>query len=220
MNYDELHSIVFAGGYPGYRPEVLELPNGDKRVDAEKRYAHIAEKYLSAYGKWSPGYEVLDAALDKAHALAMKVAHALNVPDAFLPVREFGALRVLEYPAGAHSHPHTDFDLFTLMMYRDQPACFVSQDVPPGYGFNPTGEALFQARKLNAQLHLGELAEQIGLGQATPHLVVPSDKPQHSIVYFAIPDHLAVLPSGLTVGEWLAERMARSRVEVARKEAA
>lgn len=32
-----------------------------------------------------------------------------------------------------------------------------------------------------------------------------------SIVFFAIPDHAAVLPSGETVGEWLEERLARSR---------
>jgi hypothetical protein len=33
----------------------------------------------------------------------------------------------------------------------------------------------------------------------------------HSIVYFSIPNHDAILPDGTTVRDWLNERMARSR---------
>jgi hypothetical protein len=77
---------------------------------------------------------------------------------------------------------------------------------------------------LNRGLHLGELGEAIGLGRATRHSVLPSAYPQHSIVYFAIPDHEARVPGTysaenpdveMTVREWLNERMARSRTAFA-----
>jgi hypothetical protein len=53
----------------------------------------------------------------------------------------------------------------------------------------------------------------VGMGQATPHEVLASETRQFSIVYFAIPDWAAVLPGGVTVLDWLNERMARSRTE-------
>lgn len=210
LDYDRLHSIVFRGDYPGYRPEVRELPNGDGKADAEKRYAHVADKYLeNAWHENQWDTDELYEELKAAHRLSLRVADALQVPAAFRPRLEYGALRVLEYPAGATSNLHTDFDLFTLMVYRDQPECFVAHE--PWTGDTRTDLRLDAARKLNAQLHIGELGELIDLGPATPHEVVASATPQHAIVYFAIPDHAAVLPTGQTVGEWLEERLARSR---------
>lgn len=216
--YDQLAKIVFRGDYPGYRPEVRELPNGDGRVDADKRYAHVASKYLAqasaTLSKREFGF--LWDVLEDAHRLALAVADALGVPALFGPTFSAGALRVLEYPVGATSNLHTDFDLFTVMIYRDQPECFVARDTSC-FGCNEPqrcwdrAHRLHNAKKLNAQLHIGELGELIGLGPATPHEVIASDKPQHAIVYFAIPSHDAVLPGGMTVGEWLAERMSRSR---------
>jgi hypothetical protein len=216
QTYANLHSIVFSGNYPGYRPDVRELPNGDGKVDSEKRYAHIANKYLDQYlaqeGGVSSNHDRLRDALLHATYLAWDVAQTLGVPAAFLPHLRYGALRVLEYPVGATSNLHTDFDLFTLMIYRDQPECFRTFDL--GHHTAPPSEQdrrLGEARRLNAQLHIGELGEVLGLGPATPHEVIASERPQHSIVYFAIPDHAAVLPSGITVGAWIAERMSRSR---------
>ncbi len=216
QDYDRLAEIVFrldAEGkptYPGYHPEVLELPNGDGKVDAQKRYAHVATKYLR---NWHNGDgDTLYYAYSDAWHLALDVSKVLQVPDRFRPALHHGALRILEYPVGATSNLHTDFDLFTIMIYRDQPECFISYDTashkcPPSEQDVRLGEA----RKLNAQLHIGELGELVGLGPATPHEVIASGKTQHAIVYFAIPDHAAVLPSGQTVGEWLTERMSRSR---------
>jgi hypothetical protein len=40
-----LRNIVFQPQYPGYRPTIVESPNGDGKVDTEKRYAHVAPKY-------------------------------------------------------------------------------------------------------------------------------------------------------------------------------
>jgi hypothetical protein len=77
-----------------------------------------------------------------------------------------------------------------------------------------------EARKIDPHLHIGELGELVGLGPATPHKVVPRPYVQRSIVYFAMSDHEMRLPIGntrredggrMTVGEWLKERMARSR---------
>lgn len=239
-DYQTLAQIVFAleadgrPRYPGYRPEVVELPNGDGRADRAKRYAHIATKYLTQAG---PADAVrLNPYLLRAHAEAERVARALGVPEAFMPDIRFSALRVLEYPPGATSARHTDFDLFTLLCYRDRPEWLVRHRTP--------GEIPLHLDALDCVspgLHLGELGEIVGLGPATPHEVVPVyDAPwksaptwpaprmrQHSIVYFALPSHDARFPgpqdssvwtnlpygalAGQTVGQWLSERMARSR---------
>jgi hypothetical protein len=198
-DYQDLYHAVFFTGYPGYRPEIVESPHGDGNLDSYKRYAHVALKY--EHPRWYT-QRWIDGLLMEAHRTAVKVARALNVPEAFMPKLDYGCLRVLEYPAGAGSHEHEDFDLFTLMLYRNAPEHFVSD-------WHAMPEAV---KKLNAQCHLGQLATEIGLGPATKHSVTPCVVgPQHSIVYFAIPDHAARLPSGVTVGEWIAEATARHR---------
>jgi phosphohistidine phosphatase SixA len=202
--YSELHRLVFRDGYAGYRPTVRELPNGDGKVDHGKRYAHVAMKYLPE--RIAGDDAILYCYLARAHQRALAVATALGVPDEFMPDMQYGALRVLEYPAGEGGHAHTDFDLLTLMCYRDQPDRFVSDwhDMPE------------DVQALGHQTHLGEIGELLALGRATRHEVLPSAAPQHSIVYFALPSHAARLSDGRTVGEWLSERMSRSRVEVPR----
>lgn len=200
-DYLALHSIVFSGSYPGYRPDVKELPNGDGKVDGDKRYAHIAEKYLAVFDDAACA-RFLSGFLDRSHEESLRVARELGVPAAFMPRREYGALRVLEYPAEAGGHRHTDFDLFTMLMYRS-PRTHLR--LVGEYGRRAALDAVHDG------LHIGEIGEIIGLGPATPHEVVPSVEPQYSIVYFAIPDHAALLPSGVAVGDWIAERMSRSR---------
>lgn len=203
-DYDVLHGLVFRDGYPGYKPTVKEIPNGDGKVDAEKRFAHIAEKYLT----FREDRFVLLPYLKEAHAEAIRVARAIGIPEAFMPDITRSALRVLEYPPGAVSNLHRDFDLFTLMMYRDQPRCFVAHEVDDD--INP--EAIYALQEKSPLAHFGELAREIGFADPTPHEVTASSVTQHSIVYFAIPRWEAFLPSGETVGQWLAERYARSRV--------
>lgn len=200
--YDAMHALVFRPDYPGYRPTQIEIPNGDGKADAEKRFAHIAPKYFATDQHRAD----LMPFLEKAHSLAETAADVAEVPLEFMPRIEYGALRVLDYPPGAISNLHEDFDLFTLMMYRDQPDRFVAREVAPS-------NALHGIQTVNKQAHLGQLGQEIGLGPATPHEVLPSEERQCSIVYFAIPDWNAVLPSGLTVKDWLNSRMARSRTE-------
>lgn len=199
-DYQALAAIVFRPDYPGNASArgIVEAPHGNGNLDHLKRYSHVAEKYLQ---QWEdPRFmgpqdyqqlEVLWRAYDAAHSRALDVATALGVPEGFWPSFEHSALRVLDYPPGATSALHTDFDLFTINAYRNVPN--------PGL---PAGE-----------VHMGELGELLGLGHATPHHVEASTAPQMSLVYFAIPDHAAVLPSGITVGAWIAERIARSRYE-------
>lgn len=207
-HYEALHQLVFRPDYPGYKPTVQEIPNGDGNVDAAKRYAHVAPKYFATTAQRA----ALAPYLDLAHAAAIRAALAVGIPDAYMPDIRYGALRVLEYPPGAVSHEHEDFDLFTLMCYRDQPDRFVAHDdAAPGREL--PGLPLTRLRRFNKQAHLGQIGATIGLGDATRHSVLASETAQHSIVYFAIPDWAAVLPGGATVKDWLNERMARSRTE-------
>lgn len=178
--------------YPGYKPEVLEAPNGDGKVDATKRYLHIALKYNPP--DWAKEY------LARAHFEACRIAEALGVRPEYYPRVADGTLRVLFYPAGAGSAEHTDFDLFTVHCYRETPEDFERLDP-----VDPRAEAV------DPHVHIGEIGELAGLGKATRHQVPARAYYQPAIVYFAMPDHRAVLPGGLTVGEWLKERYARSR---------
>lgn len=196
--YDALAERVFRLSHPGYRPALAER-HPDGSVDFGKRYAHIAAKYRRP-GARDEGLLLHKAEL-RAHYLAVRVACKLGIPPAWWPDITVGALRVLEYPAGIGGACHTDQDLFTVMMYRDQPEAFVGH-----------GEVPAEAREVNAQFHMGEIGELLGYGPATPHEVLPTSTPQHSIVYFAIPSHHMKLPSGQTVGEWLDVRMAKARV--------
>jgi len=205
-DYARLADLVFKADYPGYKPQVVEIPNGDGKRDDAKRYAHVALKYLTN----RTDRQLLLPYLEVAHGVAQQAALAAGIPAAFMPDVRYGALRVLYYPPGAVSNAHQDFDLFTLMMYRDQPDRFMGHITDTRYG---SDRAIRAIQAINRQAHLGQLGEVIGLGPATMHQVLPSDTEQHSVVYFAIPDHDAVLPAGLTVREWLNERMARSRTE-------
>lgn len=212
-DYDTLHEIVFRPGYPGWKPEVQEIPNGDGVVDAVKKYAHIAPKYIEKMSS-CPDRDVLESYYGYAHNIAQEAAAFAGIPWNWRPDARYGALRVLDYPAGAGSALHEDFDLFTLMVYRDAPEGFVARDAE----VSPTLERL---RQIDPQCHLGQLGTAIGLGAATPHEVVGLARAQHSIVHFSIPDHaldfseFSEQPDGerrrRTVMDFLNERMARSR---------
>lgn len=175
-DYDTLHALCFRDDYPGYRPTVVESPNGDGGLDVQKKFAHVAEKYLRQYSRDVPGASgrvaQLGHFLERAEEIAWNIALQLGVPEEFLPSFEYSALRVLEYPAGVGGHVHTDPDLFAVNLWRSCPN--------PGLG--------------GAPYHIGEIGELVGLGKAEPHWVDPLPVVQQSLVYFAIPDHAAVLP--------------------------
>jgi hypothetical protein len=144
----------------------------------------------------------------------------LEVPPEFYPRAADGTLRILDYPAGVgYGEKHTDFDLFTVCCYRSDPCALKLDDLPEGLHDLTAGRHA-KATDIDPRLHIGEIGELVGLGPATPHYVEPRPEAQQSIVYFAIPDHDAVLETrnpglherDITVGSWLAERIARSRV--------
>lgn len=226
LDYSKIHQLVFNNDdpYPGYRPNVIESPNGDGKLDDAKRYAHVAEKYL-VQDRNASRRRILNEYFDRAHDLAMNVAVGLGVPSKFWPIKKYSALRVLDYDATAITNRHVDFDLFTLMCYRNHPECFKYTNVhnnTPQSVLEKQNRMNFRITQLNSQIHFGELLELIDpepnvdskLWRADEHQVDASgDVHQYSIVYFAIPDHDAVLPSGETVKQWLDERLSRSRYE-------
>lgn len=208
-DYDRLYNIVFEDNYRGYKPTIIESPNGDKNWDTEKQYAHIAKKYLEqlyfsktvAYSEQRFLWRILTDGLVKAR----QIADELLLPPEFYPSIEDSTIRILDYPPGAITHPHTDFDLFTVMLYRDKPKCFRYLDEPPSKAI----------QELSPHIHYGEILELIDPTlKATKHEVIASNHTQASIVFFAMPPHSAILPSGQTVGEWVAERLSRSRKEI------
>jgi len=226
QEYDVLYEIVFADGYPGYKPAVKEVTNGDGKVDTDKRYAHVAPKYLKDFD--NPALKrILETFYDRAYAQA-RYAWAVSagyaglsgdLVAAFAPDPRYGALRVLDYPPGAVSNRHEDFDLFTLVLYRDDPeALVVDHSAAPGGAADSKGHARKMTatdalRAFDPKCHLGQIAAEVGIGPATPHEVVARDRAHHSVVYFAIPDHDAVLPSGKTVRDWLNDKMQKTRTE-------
>lgn len=146
------------------------------------------KKYLHVALKYNPPGWAVDL-LEQAWVNCKLSALHRGCLHAALPTFYDSALRVLYYPAGEGSAEHTDFDLCTLN-------CFRSFDL----GF--------------PEMHIGEIGEMLGMGPAMPHSVPALDVPQFSIVFFGIPQHGLRLPDGRTVGEYLSERVSRSRVEV------
>lgn len=205
-DYHALAAIVFRPDYPGNATArgVVEAPNGDGKLDTTKRYSHVATKYLDKFKDgWQRG--VLLNYLHIAHNRACEVAAELGVPSAFMPSFEHGALRVLEYPAGASSEVHTDVGLLTLNLWRNLPECLETYNTELG-GWVPSLAG-------PPPYHLGRIAREIGIGPAAPHRVMGAPVPQHSLVYFAVPDWKATLPSGANLGEWLQGEMAKMRYD-------
>lgn len=184
---------LFGPGYAGYKPDVLEAPNGDGKIDTAKRYLHVALKYNPP--PWAREY------LARAHFEACRIAEAIGVPDQYYPKVENGTLRVLEYPPGAGSALHTDFDLFTVHCYRSTPEDFLRSCAA-----DPRAEAV------DPDVHFGDIGQEIGLGHATPHMVPEREYSQQAIVYFAMPANDARMPTGERAIDWIADRYARSRV--------
>jgi hypothetical protein len=219
-DYAELYELAFNVKNPGYKPFTFESPNGDGKFDFDKRYAHIAMKYLNDPSCTLDETEVNMAEdyLSECMDLAITVAITLGIPREFWPDERYSTLRVLEYKPGAISHEHTDFDLFTLMMYRNIPECFnysheVTRAASPGV-YTVHHHMLGMVSELNPQIHFGELLREINnYYYPTPHYVDAdtANRTQYSVVFFAIPDHDAILPDGTSVEDWLQERKGRSR---------
>ncbi len=186
--FERLKAYAFSERNPGYRPEVQEAPNGDGVWDAQKKYAHVAPKY--GLGPLGLLYRDL---VNEATGICIR----LGIPSQFFPDYD-STIRVLDYPPGATSAPHTDFDMFTMCLYRDVDAFRYLSAKPPEAEDFPG-------------LHFGELFTEITGREATRHEVIATEKPQWSAVFFVMPPLGAVLPSGLSVGEWLQERKERSR---------
>lgn len=189
-DYLNIYDLTFkVEGYAGYKPTVQESPNGDEVWDTEKKYAHVAPKYV-------PCPELM-VYYCMAFEEACAVSKALRLPPRLSPHWNSCCLRILDYPPGAGSAEHTDFDLFTIQLYREHQE-----------GFVRTGDVLETDDMISKGIHFGEMAEVAGIRKAMPHHVKGLSVRQRSIVFFVLPDPSAVL---ITAGEWLEERYARSR---------
>lgn len=203
--YEDIHRFAFSNSNKGYNPKVIESPNGDGIWDEDKKYAHIAPKYFKQMGLADIRLNTLRAmhVYYKAFKEAKRVCNFLDLPKDFYPSWD-STLRVLDYPAGATTAPHKDFDLFTLCLYRDDENAFKYLD----------GEEdgdLQISRNFFPGIHFGELMTEVTGAKATEHEVIATENRQLSAVFFVVPDHRSILPSGISVGEWLSERKNRSR---------
>lgn len=189
--YQHIHTLTFGDPeYAGYKPNVQESPNGDGVWDDKKRYAHVAPKYNPS--SWLRAY--YNAAFNEA----LRVHALLGFPGYLRPSWTECCLRILEYSPTAFSAEHTDFDLFTLQLYRDWRP-----------GFVRVGEVRPGDDEASEGIHFGEMAEVAQLRPAMRHAVRPNPfKITRSIVFFALPDRDAPL---VYAGDWLDERYARSR---------
>lgn len=213
-DYNLLHHLAFLPENKGYDPKKFEAPNGDGKIDYAKRYAHIARKYIELMPiRMREEQQLMHKLLTFAHGQAASIATELGVPQQYMPNMEDGTLRVLEYDHTAGSEPHKDFDLFTLMCYRNLPDFF--EYVNESEEDWKQAVTLQRAQKYNGQIHFGEIMELICPStKANKHKVRPTLQEgihQFSVVYFAMPKLSAVLPSGQTVGQWVDERKSRSR---------
>lgn len=206
-DYARLHEIVFRSDYPGHKPKVVESPNGDGVKDVGKRYAHVNRLYIEQWEK-KDGVKSLVAEctlleyLEKCHEKALEIAVDLGIPPDFWPSERHSTLRVLEYLPYTGSARHTDFDLFTVPVYRNNPNAL-----------ELTGGHVF---KNHPGVQVGQLYQELYPNIiATGHYVRAKSKYwQYSAVYFAIPDHASELPSGQTVGSWIEEKMKERRYVV------
>ena len=204
--YDEIYRHVFHKGYPGYIPSVIESPNGDHIWDLDKRYAHIAKKYLDDFTSDNISQlAFLDSVLNDAKLISNKICQHLNIPKKYWGGDDC-TMRILDYPPGATTAPHTDFDMFTITLYRNTPDAFKYLD-------GEDDPLLKEARTHSCGIHLGELMTEITGAKATKHEVIATNNMQKSIVFFVVPDHKVILPSGISVGDWMKERKERSRKE-------
>jgi hypothetical protein len=196
--FDKLRAYAFSEANPGWKPAVQEAPNGDGKWDLNKRFAHLAPKY---FNESTPQF-VLDHWADGMRT-AERVSRQLGIPAAMMPGPD-STLRILEYPPGAVSAEHTDFDLFTLRIYRNLESPFKYL----GWG----GRVLADARKDFEGIHFGEIMAVLSERfLATKHKVTATPGEwQYAAVFFAVPPWAAKLPSGKTVHEWMTERLASS----------
>jgi hypothetical protein len=202
--YETLASFGFSADNPGYKPTVVESPDGDGVWDTEKKYAHIAPKYMKLVNP-EVDTSAIQALYDQALVEGKRICEALELPVQYHPGPD-STLRVLAYPPGATTAPHYDFDLFTISLFRDETRAF-------RYLEGEEDPLLVKARGISPGIHFGEILTEAVGAKATRHEVLGTPWRQKSAVFFVIPPHETVLPSGITVGAWIAERIARSRKE-------
>lgn len=202
-DYARISNIAFTETYRGYMQNTRE---GEQRHISSVMYNLLDKPDI---GISQSEVSILKSYVKIAHERAVEVAVLLGIPRIFWPHIDSGILRVLEYPPETCNPKHIDYDLFTLMCYRNLPDNF-------RYVGEQSKDALEIANTLNKQFHFGRLISTAckGMYHATSHEVIvdASQRTQYSIVYFANPHFDAVLPNGNTVGTWVRNKMNRKEL--------
>jgi hypothetical protein len=186
--------------YPGY--SIPGTERADTYAPGGYHYAHIAEKYLQQCDTvdgqplFREEVTVMRNMLKDLTKVARRYAVSWGVPLEFLPTLEDSTLRLLYYPPGTYIAEHTDFNLFTVNLWRSDSAYYRHDD---------------EHHIAPADTHIGEIWGQLIGEPATLHWTDKSAVAQYSAVFFAMPPLDAVLPDGTTVRAWLDERKRRSR---------
>jgi hypothetical protein len=183
----------------------------------------------------SAGHKVVDA----CEGAAIHSSYCMHCKVTDWALNRNGVCPVLA--AGAGTAEHTDPDLFTLNLWRSTSEDHERQYTRPRNGAEmayPREDTLADRTtwvKGAQAWHVGRIGEIIGLGPAVKHRVPARPYTQQALVYFAIPDHAAVLPGDsphdmqpngycgrcngngrpgcpLTVGQYLERELARMRV--------
>ena len=190
-NVTKLREIMFAEDWPGYKPEVREIPDGQGEVDQHKRYSHISLHDLDKYDGEHKAF--LTRLYNQAYKHAVQYyEQRMGLGDQAIPAIEECCLRLSEYPPGVGGEAHTDFDLFTMNLWRSHRDLLIPR----------------------RPVHYGELLELLTYDEvAHRHRIEPHETDtQVAVLFFVLPARDTKLPGGRTMGEWLDERLARSRV--------
>lgn len=210
-DFQRLYKICFnqANHYPGYKPDVIEAPDGRYgALDEGKHYAHVAVKYL--HGWDSPHKGWMESVLHDWTSYAVDRAIEIGLPMKWWPSIEDSTIRILAYPPGAESHAHYDFDLFTLNMYRNVRETYERLDPDRADRYDWVRDGL----ESSWDMHYGELATIINPNfKPTKHRVHQDylDRTQYAAVFFAMPRLSLTLPGGVKVWQWVENRKEESR---------
>ena len=183
--------------YSGYRAPGSE--KADAYAAGVYHYTHVAKKYLTEdCGLENHDRNSMMSMLHDLVSVSRTYAVQWGLPMEFWPTMEDSAMRLLYYPPGATIAHHTDFNLFTVNLWRNL--------LSPYHHLDSSCKA-----SPPSKVHWGELWQKVMGDPATEHYTRPSTKWQYSVVFFAMPPLSAVLPDGQTVGDWLTKRKQEAR---------
>jgi len=196
-DYYTLSKLTLHDSFPSFSGR----SGNSKRVSSYVSVKNIVDSNIDGSEK-----RLLYSCVERAHHESLRVAITLGIPRKYWPNITHSRLRVLEYPPGTDNLPHADANMFTLTLYRNfQDTMFYPNDSRKTWPEHIQNE-------FRTGLVFGELMQLVMANKTvyppTLHGVSKDmfERSQYSVVYFAQPDGEAVLPGGITVADYVAER--------------